>query len=558
MMLPTCFPIEEDELFEGWLHAIAEAMGMPFSKFAKCYLGPIGNLKHRPYVSNLDWIVGQYYGVNHFFPDIYEIIKSHTDFLTARLCLSNGGAAKTIEYMLRENYQALRNFHVDKYNTCPLCQEEDKRRFGRSIIHVSHQIRGVKVCYKHGTPFKDDPTLNLDTEWLIARFAYELFKSAVDVTLADYAKFVTTSTIHDAVAAGYIGDQEGKRLLRIASKLGGDFTDSAIRFFAWYFSGNVQELCQNGQEREHWKSNDELFSMVRSEYGIGEYVCKTCDKVFHMANRADEAGAVCPWCKSGMTEQEQMERIVSRYGDGHYEYLNGKLRHTLCGFESVARNMFWLNTVTQCAGCHGMKGLSAWSSALKNTEFETIGMVKKSNENYVHQWVRLRHKPCGCEFEIMSKAVLRREVDRICCPVCHGQKITKVQSKRYDHCFEKNKWDKRIGERRVNMNGVGFEIIDYEKRKNGYIVAVVRLDNGLVRKMAWDTFNRIDPFVCSRIPESYIGMEKTMRDGRVGIIVAYKDHDHLSVAFSDGAQVQGSMRQFRKGLIGCSPRSAKK
>jgi hypothetical protein len=40
--------------------------------------------------------------------------------------------------------------NTDRYlKYCPLCVDEDRRKYGETYWHRSHQIRGVQGCYKH-------------------------------------------------------------------------------------------------------------------------------------------------------------------------------------------------------------------------------------------------------------------------------------------------------------------------------------------------------------------------------------------------------------------------
>ena len=567
MMLPTCFPIEEDELFQGWLYAISMAARMPFPYYANMYLGPIGNMQYPKYFSNLESIVKRYYGVNSFFPNVYEIINEHTDYTVARLCIGDGMAAKIAEYILRENNLYMRTFKLEAYRMCPECQLEDRKQFGRSLIHVSHQINGVRVCYKHGCPLTDFSVQDISIEQKIAVFAHDLLQKKPDCTFNDLKCQIDESMVNQAVIDGYIDENEGKFLWGLVKQHNGKcIANTAIRFFAWKYAGDAEMFCHSVPTKDNSICETELFSACRSEYGIGEYVCKLCGNTFHMATRAIDAGCVCPWCGSGMTEQDRMTRILSCYRDGKYIFRDNRLIHTVCGYESRAYNMFWLNEENDCRFCHS-RNISIWNSFFEGTEFEAVGMKKTVDESgKSKKMVRIRHKKCGFEFEINNVVhSKKRRVDNLGCPVCdgvgkryrnyalqdysHKGNSHKRNSQNSDPDCVRNIWNARIGDRKVGVNGIGCEVIGAEPSEEETIVRV-RFDNGLERTMRWATFQQIGEGSVDKMPELFVGMKKIMADGRTGEIVQYEGQKKILVDFHDGTMVWSNMKRFRRGTVG--------
>ena len=38
---------------------------------------------------------------------------------------------------------------LSNVNICPLCMEEDIKKYGEPYLHRSHQLSGIETCYKH-------------------------------------------------------------------------------------------------------------------------------------------------------------------------------------------------------------------------------------------------------------------------------------------------------------------------------------------------------------------------------------------------------------------------
>ncbi len=549
-MLPFCFPIQEDELFQGWLHSLADSSNMSFPDFAKNYLGEIGDLRHKnKRICDLNEIVSKYYGTNSFFPDLYTIIEKHTDYITTRLCTGEGMAAHILECMLKNKYQHYNGGKESKihYNICPLCQSEDIKKYHRALIHVSHQVRGVKVCYKHGYAFYDD-IQDANLEQKIAIFAKDLLCAMPDCTLVDLKEIITIDDVHKAISAGYINKSEGIRLIKIACRSNGRVSNAAIRFLAWKFSGNIDELVNNVKKHSIAGSGDNRLKILKSEYGIGEYFCNICRHKFYKSNRAITAGEVCPYCRWGMTDEEQMKRILSRYKDGNYLYKDGKLIHTLCGYETKATTHFWLTDQQDCLNCRG-KFLSDWVNKFKDTDYDVIGMIGKRtvpnddwNKSLTHRWVQLRHS-CGYEFAIQAKTEFKKGYYFAACPKCFNSKkgimyATDPQKKTYKH----------VGERRVGVNGIGCEVIDKKINSKGR-KAIVRFDNGIEKEMRIDDFKKIGKGTRDRLPELYIGLVRPMKDGREGIIEQYESSKRILVRFQDKTCVWSNFKRFLRGTV---------
>ena len=546
-MLPVCFPMVDGELFQSWLQSLAEAVGMPFPYFAKMYLGQKNSALCLEYANNLDEIVKRYCQVNSYFPGLYDIIGKHTYYAVTRLCMNSGMAAYVAETMLRNNDFAMRVNVVKKYKVCPVCEQEDMSLYGRRIIHVQHQIYGVRVCWKHSCALTGEMVQNMDVELAIAKFAADLFSNPPDCNFDDLAKYITSDSISGAVAAGYLSDKDGKRLLGCVQRAKDENAYMLIRYLAWQYSNGEGHLFQDVNPETALLQSD-LFDRIYGAYGVGEYRCHHCGNLFHMSERTVIAGEVCPCCQSGMSEDERMTRILSRYGDGKYEIRNDELFHTVCGTGIKLKSMFWLNSISQCQTCRINQALDRWKKIFDGTDFTVLGLSETDKNDHYKRSVKFRHS-CGCEFSQKFRLwTLQGQNVCVSCPVCgKDNKLTHRYNIATAIGRSKNAAVKRIGDRRIGKNGMGCEVVEYINYTN----VLVRFDNGLEKRMKMEQFKLIGTGKYDVWSELYIGLEREMKDGRVGKIVKYINFQKLLVAFPDGENVWGSLRSFRRGTIGC-------
>lgn len=531
-MIPVCFPIREDELFQGWLRDLAKANNIEYKYFVRLFMGQRSTVP-LCYGCNLDEIVRQHYGTNHFFPDMYEIIVDHTTYTVDKTGMSVGIAAVTSETMLRKQVSKSQFKTNSEYRTCPFCKEEDKQQYSRSFVHVSHQIRGVRVCYKHGYVFEGEEDIrNIDVEMTIANFAHDLFKLSPDLTFDRVAKFVTDENINKAVSNGYLSPAEGKRIINCIRLHKYMFVHGIIRFLAWFFSGKAEKLIENISKIKQEPTNSDLFIQNDSRYGIGKYTCKTCGNIFYMSDRAVEAGTVCPLCSNQMTDKEQTERIMSRFRDGNYEYKDGMLIHKLCESSVKARSMFWLLDYEECRNCK-VNDLTLLKSTFEGSEYEFVRLTNKGSRMKPREFI-VRHKACGTEIELSYKSRQRYDTNKntVKCPHCDGE--IRADTKRLRAI--------RIGERRIGTTGMDCEVIRYD----GSYDVTVRFENGLTKKMTWDHFKDIGTVKQTAMPELYIGLERVLDDGRTCKIIEYCGCKRILVEFSDGEQRWTTYKSFIK------------
>lgn len=538
-------------MYQGWLHALADAVGMSFPYFSKVYLEQKNSSKCLKYANNLDMVVKKYYKINKFFPGLYEIIIQHTSYAVDRMCMKSGMSAYIAESILRNNDFAKRSNCVGNYKTCPVCEQEDLDLYHRRIIRVQHQINGVKVCWKHSCALINEMVQNMDVETAIAKFAADLFNNPPDCNLNDLAEIVTPASVSGAIADEYLTEKEGKQLLEWIHHVNGENAYMLIRYLAWKYSGDTELLLQDIKPKTELIDFD-LFERSYDAYGIGEYHCKKCGTVFHMSDRAVISGEVCPYCQSGMSEVERMTRILSRYGDGNYEIKNNELFHKICGTGVRIKNKFWLNNTSYCQACMINNALERWKMTFERTDFTVLGWSKTDKNNYYKRKIRFKHS-CGCEFD--KKCNYRTLCSKnayVLCPVCDQYKKRRFHKYNIATAIgrSQNAANKRIGERRIGKNGMGCEVVDYLD----YTHVVVKFDNGLEKRMKMEQFKAIGAGKYDTRPELFIGLEREMNDGRIGKIVEYNNSNKVLVSLSDGETVWSNLKSFRQGTVGCYAR----
>ena len=521
----------EDELFQGWLQRLAEASEMSYSLFCGQFIGQKSK-KRLKYAVNLDEVVFTYHRFHRFFPDVYEVLEQHTTFLIDRMCMDVSMSARLLESILRNNAFVPANSSVNVYKTCPLCDQEDREKYLRPIIHVAHQIGGVKVCWKHGCSLTQDEIPDFGVEMKIAKFAEELYRNPIDCLFSDFDSLITRDSIADAVADGYLTRSDGKKILTALTVSSHDrYLGQFVRFLAWVSGGDVEALRNMVPAAAEGRCDD-LFTRMRCEFGIGEYQCKTCGMVFHMSDRAVEKGSVCPYCGCRMTKEEQMDRILSRYRDGKYVMKDGLLVHSVCGCGKKPKELFYLQDYEDCWYCR-RDGLEKWQSAFSDSQYEVLEVTDPDGDS--RRKVLLRHRICGHEFEIPGYTKNKGNVDYIPCPWCDNTKS-----------FIKRMRSLRVGERRTGVHGMGCEVIGYD----GVANVTVRFNNGIVKTMSWESFDGIGKGTREEMKELYIGLEETMKNGRRMRIVEYRNRDRMKVAdVETGRSVWTDMKRFQRRTV---------
>lgn len=551
-MIPVMVRPAEDELFTAWIETVAELNGLPVGRFYEDYFGVRHGRKLRYksiYPVGLEMACRMHQDTA-FFPDLDEALKKHTDLYASLPMMPVGMSAKYFEAVLRSDTRKAarpKQEGILEYRTCPECREEDLAQRRRTVIHVPHQLSGVEVCWKHGCVLErqgDAPVLrDMDMEQRIASYAAALYQkpctACIDQTksvIGEYLRDHGTNfrkVLADASSAGYLDaeqarvvDMEYRNAMRLRNR-------HLLRLLAYLYP-DINELRGRLEGHGGISCRDtEEFDCIGTCGVLGEYRCRRCGEIFHMHPRAVQAGVPCPCCGSGRTEDEQMSVYLEFYQNGEYELADDKrmLRHKPCGSEKRMKPSFWFLDAEECQYCQS-RTIGKWQQALDaDMEEYLVTDVSAIQEKGVRR-ITVRHKRCGNTFGVQGyDYYFQGNTELVECPYCRKRFVKSIKSKQ------------RLGLYRRAVNGMGMTVVAYHGSRN----MTVRLDNGIERRMSWETFTG----GAKNVPEIHIGEEMTNSQGLHCRIVRYANSSDLTVRFDDGTEVDCLYRYFKQGCVRC-------
>lgn len=550
-MIPVMIKPAEDELFTTWIEAVAEVNGISVGQFYEDYF----NIEHgRKRKYNSLYPVGlemacKMHQDMAFFPDLDEVLKKHTDLYVSMPMMPVGMSAKYFEAALRSDARKIissRRGVTQGYRICPECRKEDLVQYHRAVIHVPHQISAVNVCWKHGCVLEcqGDASVihNMDMEQRIAAYARELYQKPcithIDQTKTVIGRYLSehrtkfSKVLTDASSDGYL-DTEQMRVIDMEYRNSARLRNQYLLRLLAYLYPNINELRDKLEECNDISYHDtEEFDCIGICGILGEYRCKRCGEIFHMHPKAIQVGVPCPCCKSGRTEDEQMFVYLKLYQNGEYELTDDKrlLRHKPCGFKKRIKPSFWF-VAEECQCCKS-RTIEKWQQALDADlkEYQVTG-VSAMQTNGVRA-ITMRHKTCGNIFQIQGyDHYFRGNTELVECPYCKKRFVKSIESKQ------------RLGLYRRAVNGMGMTVVAYHGSRD----MTVRLDNGLERRMAWETFKS----GAMKIPEIHIGEEMTNYQGLHCQITRYENNSDLTVRFDNGVEVDCIYKAFKRGRVRC-------
>lgn len=158
----TFFPLPGEHIL-SWLQRLADANGFyDFALFCDLFVFDHKTDKRffkREYTdTGFDFPVGNL--LKHFPTFFAEkisaegILCQNTLFNLYEPFMPEAVQSEFKEYFINKPAKAMHNplqLRDVKLCYCPECAKEDTEEYGSAYIHLAHQIRGVYVCYKHGT-----------------------------------------------------------------------------------------------------------------------------------------------------------------------------------------------------------------------------------------------------------------------------------------------------------------------------------------------------------------------------------------------------------------------
>ena len=156
MQFPMCRRPYPGELFYGYMRALCKMNGFDKMKELEHYFLSGGadnvgvNVSVPAGLAKICDVVE-----NQTFPSLEEAIAM-TPFYGMIDSQNPGQVAKLAETMIYVQSSGMTNVsHGQGRNVvkiCPDCWDADVKTYGESYLHVSHHLKGVKVCWKHKKP----------------------------------------------------------------------------------------------------------------------------------------------------------------------------------------------------------------------------------------------------------------------------------------------------------------------------------------------------------------------------------------------------------------------
>ena len=307
-MIPILLKMADDELMASWLQEMALINKSTFHSFAADYLQWNTSEKPLRFPQMLEYSCKRFERMS-FFPNPFDAICKHTDLIAMSVAISRRGMAYCVEQVLHEKKPS--RLVYKGYKVCPKCKAEDKQFFGRTIIHVPHQMAGVNVCWKHGCPLTADGTHVIRKyraiERRVALYALALYEKPIDgyleqtrIAIQHYLniqQIALKDLLAEAVYKGYLGpkglsasyQQFYSRRIRPL--------EYTIRLLAFIYP-DIEQYRSIAEPCAYHPMDTAKVQLLDSEHNIGKYRCLSCNRVFYSHEYAVSENHSCPYCKN--------------------------------------------------------------------------------------------------------------------------------------------------------------------------------------------------------------------------------------------------------------------
>lgn len=466
MIMPICIPPYPGELLYGWIRRLAKANGYDsVEKFCERYLSIRGSVPYAlsktpirlDYRFNMDNICKEYEEIL-CFPDIMKILKEMTPYFAYAPFWTRGYQARKTQMILREQRDSALNINkitmdVKELHICPQCMQEDINSFGEPYLHMEHHLQDVSVCARHRTPLlilpknktiskiedqiddyeKVRSDYSMEIQQALSRFMLELYLDPPHISL-DETQLIILSKIKEC---GYPTSSPYGTLIDNMKKDGywpvvnlskGQIKRSIVKnsavmqyviVFAFYLFRDYKEFKKAAGKYENtplfeYPGNYDEYDVLENHHGLMKMRCKNCGNIFHIHPYAIELGHICPECEKNMGDEENIQRMLGKLGDGKYVLTgtekSGKTRilHETCGKERMAELHTVIYGENECL-CSIRHSAGEIEAKIGN-EFEVLNLFMQDGRSYI----TLQHNRCGDTFTVCATDFLKRPYCRKC------------------------------------------------------------------------------------------------------------------------------------------------
>lgn len=360
MQFPTCRRPYPGELFYGYMRALCKMNDFDKMKELEHYFLSGGadnvavNVSVPAGLAKICDVVE-----NQTFPSLEEAIAM-TPFYGMIDSQNPGQVAKLAETIIYVQSSGMINVsHGQGRNVvkiCPDCWGADDKTYGESYLHVSHHLKGVKVCWKHKKPL-----------------------------------------------ISVIVRTRRNQMLPIEPKYG-----EAI-----LIEDMEQDLAHAIESVEQMKHNKSLHIFQNIQ-------CNVCGKHYVLPEWSVNTGAPCPYCSETMDGADFIQHRLDYRYPGEYRVIRNdtfaqtKVMHLVCeGMKTNLNKLLYSESCT-CMSCMELTPRNLYR------RYGTKDWIFYENSNDIRKRkrVRVKHKPCGKEFVIRSKRLALKEGGY--CPYCEN------------------------------------------------------------------------------------------------------------------------------------------
>lgn len=386
------------------------------------------------------------------FPEIEMIFNGMTPLNAKMPFLTATAQVRQIELMLRGESGIFSNRglcdHVKNLKVCPCCMEEDRERYGEAYYHTEHHLPGVRVCLKHGKTLLEIKKGNTHSQSLLNEIDMLTEEETSDMSEAEVRQALFMNSLHEdpvyLEGRDIVDIIKGKLEVSITMeelrdyladntmcKVSGRYESVEEMFLQYQMMQpdllmkaavqfiDFEELKRRSKERINEAEkhlNPELVRLGDAGY-LTKYGNMACGHEFFMHHYAVQMGMDCPVCFRNMAVEEQINRMLSRLGDGNYQLLefSGNLKqtkvlHKTCG--GVRKDVTDIIFKERKCKCEVSMLAKDWQKAIdpERKEFIVEGLSETTGIKYAD----IRHKKCGKIFRIKPAYFMASPGCRVC------------------------------------------------------------------------------------------------------------------------------------------------
>ena len=310
----------------------------------------------------------------------YDLLVNHTEYSAIAPFLTAYRQTQILLTVFGKPMGSNINGFIKQSQVCEKCMQE------KAYIRISHNLPGVRACWKHKCSLDGRP-VNAD-EIAYAQYAHDFLNAKIDCDIKKLMKFA------------------GQRGIKLTMHIG---FEKGIRALMPTIS--VAEL------KEELGENERIIPVngytILQGYSVAtEIRHDVCGTRFCMNANGFNLGFQCPTCQKRMTEAERFQNYVDHVGGYElltpYKGLGQKvsLRHKKCGRVMDIKAFHFLEG-NRCT-CNYYHTPEEIQQTIRR--FGNFKLIKYQKER-----VTILHEDCGQDFSIGYKKFLTRPW----CKKCH-------------------------------------------------------------------------------------------------------------------------------------------